>query len=240
MSRPRRLSPGGIAYHAMNRSVAGVTLFEDDADYAAFLRVLAQARERFGMRICAFCLMPNHFHLVLWPDKDDLLSPFMQWLTLTHAQRWHLHRGSVGRGHVYQSRLKSFAVEQDQHFLIICRYVERNALRAQMVERAEEWPWGSLACRMNGVVVADSLKLPKVQELLDAWPVDEAAHWPEMVNEPQTQSELDAIRRSVRRGSPFGGAAWTDGVARELGVTLRPRGRPRKSPVSTSPYDSGR
>ncbi|MCE9592134.1 MAG: transposase, partial [Planctomycetes bacterium] len=153
MARTKRQSPGGVAYHAMNRCVAGLTLFEDDADYDAFERVLAQACERFpGVRLCAYCLMPNHFHLVLWPKADGLLSPFMQWLTMTHTQRWHAHRRSVGRGHLYQGRFKSFPIQRDGHFLDVCRYVERNALRAGLTPRgrAENWRWGSLSARADG------------------------------------------------------------------------------------------
>jgi putative transposase len=91
--------------------------------------------------------MPNHFHLVLWPRRDGDLSRFMQWLTMTHTQRWHAHRRDAGHGHLYQSRFKSFPIQTDGHFLSVCRYVERNALRARLVGRAEDWAWCSLACR---------------------------------------------------------------------------------------------
>ena len=101
------------------------------------------------MRVCAYCLMPNHFHLVLWPTADGQLSRFMQWLSMTHAQRRHAHRHSAGRGHLYQSRFKSFVIQEDGHFLSVCRYVERNAVRANLVKRAERWRWGSLWVREN-------------------------------------------------------------------------------------------
>lgn len=219
MARSRRHCPGGVAYHAMNRAIAGLTLFETDAGYAAFERVLAEARERFAMRLCAYCLMPNHWHLALWPRGDGDLSGFMQWATATHTQRWRLHRHSVGRGHVYQGRFKSFPIEQDHHFLSVCRYVERNALRANLAPRAERWPWGSLACRLDPARAA---------LLLDAWPLEMPANWEKQVNQPQTPAELEALRRCVGRGSPYGGDGWTRGTAAALGLSLRPRGRPRK------------
>lgn len=222
MARSKRLSPGGVAYHVMNRCVAGVTLFEDDADYAAFERVLAEARERFpGMRICVYCLMPNHFHLVLWPREDELLSRFMQWVTMTHTQRWHAHRKSVGRGHLYQSRFKSFPTQQDERFLTVCRYVERNALRAGLAARAEEWRWGSLAARADA---------ERAGLLCDGWPVARPQTWVAMVNRPESEAELEALRRCVQRGNPFGGEAWTAKTAAAMGLesTLRARGRPKK------------
>ena len=75
MARKPRLAPGGLAYHVMNRTWGKVELFEDSGDYEAFERVLGEALKREpAMKLCAYCLMPNHFHLVLWPEKDDILS----------------------------------------------------------------------------------------------------------------------------------------------------------------------
>ena len=207
----------------MNRSSGHLVLFEDDGDYAAFQRVLGEARARERMRVCAYALLPKHFHLVLWPGRDGQLSRFMQWLSMTQTQRWHAHRHSAGRGHLYQSRFKSFAIQEDGHFLAVCRYVERNALRAGLVERAEEWAWCSLACREQ--------KLDKGRELLDDWPVERPARWRRVVNAPQSEEELEALRRCGRRGRPFGTPAWTLATAARLGVesSLREVGRPRRS-----------
>jgi putative transposase len=134
MGRPLRVAPGGLVYHVLNRANGRMALFDDDGDYAAFERVLAQACERVSMRLLAYCVMPNHWHLVVWPQRDGDLSRFMNWLTLTHTQRWHTHRQTVGTGHLYQGRFKSFVVQTDEHLLTGCRYVEGNALRAGLVE----------------------------------------------------------------------------------------------------------
>lgn len=221
MARRPRVAPGGLAYHVMNRGTARLDIFEDDGDYLAFEKVLAQARERHGMRICAYVLMPNHFHLVLWPRKDGEISAFMQWLTMTHTQRWHAHRHSAGGGHLYQSRFKSFPIEQDDHFLAVCRYVERNALRARLAKRAQDWPWCSLACRQK--------KSQQGPSLLDEWPVDPPRDWVRVVNGPQTLKELAAIRTSAARGRPYGSEDWVKRTATILGLnsSLRSRGRPR-------------
>src|SRR5688500_12411279 len=130
MPRTARVAPGGMAFHVLNRGVGRMRLFAKDADYAAFERILEQTLETRPMRVAAYCLMPNHWHLVLWPERTGDLAAFMQKLTITHARRWQEHRHRVGYGHLYQGRYKSFPVEGDEHFYQLVRYVERNALRA--------------------------------------------------------------------------------------------------------------
>lgn len=223
MARKPRVARSGIAYHVMNRTWGEIELFEDAGDYEAFERVLAEAAERFpAMGICAYCLMPNHFHLVLWP-KRDVLSRFMQWLSQTHVARWHAHRHSVGRGRLYQSRFRSFPIQRNAHFLKVARYVERNALRANLCGSAEGWRWSSLHVRRE--------EAGPMNGQLAKWPVAEPADWLALVNRPQDEQELAAIRRSRDRGRPFGDDAWTMRTAKSLGLesSLRSRGRPKKT-----------
>lgn len=222
MGRPPRDARGGMVYHVLNRANARMKIFEKPEDYQAFEKILQQALERVEMRLLAYCLMPNHWHLVVWPKKDQDLSRFTGWLTLTHTQRWHAHRHGAGTGHVYQGRFKSFPVQSDEHFLTVCRYVERNALRAELVDRAEAWQWGSLWRWCEGHA--------KEKGLLSPWPVSRLPGWVKQVNEPLTVGELKAIRRCGSRGSPYGDEKWTDTMIKKLGLesTVRPRGRPRK------------
>ena len=200
MARPPRVALGGITYHALNRGNARMTVFDDAGDYDAFLRILRLAASRSAMPVLAYCLMPNHFHLVLRPIADGALSDFMGWLTLTHTQRWHAHRRSTGSGHVYQGRFKSFPIQDDDHLLTAIRYVERNALRANLVDRAEAWPWGSLARPAAGPDLAE-------------WPVARPPDWVERVNRPMPGSEEDAMRRSIGRNRPLGQAVWQSATA---------------------------
>jgi putative transposase len=154
MPRSARHTPGGYVYHALNRATARLKLFRKAADYSAFLRVLDEALERHPVRVLSYCVMPTHWHIVLWPAGDGALTAFLRWLTLTHSVRWHKHYHSSGSGHVYQNRFKAFAVAEDDHLLTVLRYVERNPLRAGLVRRAEDWPWSSLACRLAADEVA--------------------------------------------------------------------------------------
>lgn len=172
------------------------------------------------MRLVSRALMPNHWHLVVWPQADGQLSTRAQWLTVTHVRRWHAHRHSDGTGPVYQGRFKSFPVQDDDHFLIVCRYVERNPLRAGLVAGAEQWRWSSPwhRARATGVPWLSEGPLP--------WPAD----WPERVNAAETEAELAALRRSVGRGAPYGDESWQAQTAAALRLesALRPHGRPRK------------
>jgi len=205
----------------LNRGNARTEVLSKPGDYEAFERIVAQALTRVSVRLLAYCLMPNHWHLVLWPREDGDLSAFMAWLTMTHAQRWHAHRGTTGGGHLYQGRYKSFPIQQDGHFLTVCRYVERNSLRAGLVRRAEDWRWCSLWRREYGD--------DKARTLLSPWPVPPPRDWVQAANTPQPQAELTAVRVCVTRGRPYGSSFWQSRVAARLGLqsTLRPRGRPR-------------
>jgi putative transposase len=212
-----------MVFHVLNRGNDRRTIFEDCGDYEAFLRLLGQTQQVAPMRVLAYCLLSNHWHMVLWPEHDGDLAAFMHRTTTAHVRRWHLHHRSVGRGHLYQGTYKSFPVQEDEHFYSLCRYVERNAQRANLVPRAEKWRWGSLA---------QSLKQQGVEETveLSTWPVPRPRNWVELVNEVQTEAELEALRTSVVRGRPFGQEEWQRRTAKQLGLefTLRPRGRPRK------------
>ncbi len=223
MPRVNRIAPGGMVFHVLNRGVGRQRLFEKPADYAAFEDVMTETLEKVPIRICSYCLMPNHWHLVLWPEEDGQLARFMQRLTVTHVTRWQSHRRRMGQGHVYQGRFKSFPVETDEYFYQLVRYVERNALRAKFVARAEDWQWSSLWRREHAPL--------EDRRWLGAWPLPRSRRWAEFVNEPETAAELASLRRCVKRGQPFGSPAWMEETAKQLHLesTIRPRGRPRNS-----------
>jgi putative transposase len=220
MPRRLRVSTGGYAYHVLNRAVGRVRIFAKQRDYEAFEEVIGQAKARLPMRVLAWCVMPTHWHFVLWPRGDGDLSEFMRWLTVTHTQRWHAAHRTAGTGPLYQGRFKSFPI-QDDHLLTVLRYVERNPLRAKLVRQADAWRWSSLWHRVHG----------GEGELLDDSPLALPRRWRQFVQSPQTEMELTALRRSVVRGAPFGEATWQERTAKRLGLqsTLRARGRPGKS-----------
>ena len=135
MGRAKRADEAGAIYHMLNRANRRATIFHKDADYEAFEQIIAEALDRVQLKLFAFCLMPNHWHLVVSPQVDGEMSRFGQWLTLTHTQRYNAHYQTTGEGHLYQGRYKSFPVQSDEHFLSVCRYVERNAFAADLCEQ---------------------------------------------------------------------------------------------------------
>ena len=220
MPRTARASVGGICYHVLNRGNGRAEVFHKEGDFAAFLDLMVAANERLPLRMLGYVLMPNHFHLVLWPRGDGDLSRWMQWLLTSHVRRYHRHYH--GSGHVWQGRFKAFPIEQDEHLLAVLRYVERNPLQANQVRRAEQWAWSSLAWR--------SRRGQRRPDMLCDWPVTCPRKWVELVNRAQSTAEEAALRKCVARGAPFGDERWIERIAKRLGLesSLRPRGRPRK------------
>jgi len=220
MPRRPRLTAGGLVCHVLNRRVGWLFLFETWADYLAVKQIVSATTR---LRIASYCVVPNHWHLLLWPRQEGELSEVLRWITVTHTQRWHAHHHTSGTGPVYQGRFKSFPVQTDEHFVTVARYIERNALRANLVTRAEDWQWGSLWRRMHDD--------PQRAAWLSDWPVDQPRDWVRWVNRPHSPSELEALRTSVQRGRPFGAEGWVKRIAKRFGMdsTLRPRGRPRGS-----------
>lgn len=221
MPRACRTDIGEYVYHIINRANARVQIFNSDKGYQLFENILEEAVERYDMRLLSYCIMPNHWHLVLYPKNDGDLAQFMGWLTNTHTRRWHAEKGTIGQGHLYQGRYKSFLCQADTHFLALVRYVERNAKRANLVKKAENWKWSSVWRRENGTT--------KQKEFLSNWPVHASKDYLNRLNQAQTESEEEAINRSIIKGNPYGDSGWVSGVVKKFNLeqTLRKVGRPR-------------
>lgn len=223
MPRRPRNTPGGYVYHVLNRSVARMKMFRAEKDFTAFEKLIAEAHERHPIRILAYCVMPTHWHFVVWPKRDDQVTAFFRWLAHTHAMRWRASHRTVGYGPLYQGRFKAFPVQPDGPSLrSVCRYVERNALTAGLVRRAEAWRWGSLYVREQG-------SEPQ-RELLSEWPEPIPSGWRQRVNAPLTGREKELMKKCLERSQPFGEEAWIARTVAKLGLehTLRREGRPEK------------
>jgi putative transposase len=219
---PRRLRLGlqGMAFHVMNRAVRRTVLFESDRDYQAFLKVVRESLMKYEIKIIAYEVMPNHWHFVVICDRIEEVSNWLHWVTGTHAIRWNLARGSRGSGAVYHSRFKAVPIQRERSLIRVCRYVERNGLRAGLVQNAELWQWGSLYAVCNN---CHAIPLSK-------WPILRPGNWIEIVNRPENQAELEALRRIIRRNQPIGDPNWQKAVAPFIGLSMRPIGRPKKDP----------
>jgi putative transposase len=222
MGRAPRVDVGGEIHHVINRGNFRSRLFGDAAAYDDFMGIASEALPVAPMRILAYCLMPNHWHMVLRPERDSDLSRFLHWITLTHTQRYHAKTETRGYGHIYQGRYKSFPVENDRYFLAMVRYVERNAKRAALVERSEDWRWSSAYVRTFGSDVQ--------RKLLSPWPMEAPDDYLAWLNESQPKEEIENIRYNIRRSRPYGSERWTADMVNRFGLeaTVRNPWRPKK------------
>ncbi|MEO8062067.1 MAG: transposase [Pseudomonadota bacterium] len=218
MPRTARAIRAGYCYHVINRGNNKARIFHDYSDYAAFVGLMAAAQLKFPLSLLAACLMPNHVHLVLQPAADRDIARWMHWLFTNHVGAYQRKYKTVGR--VWQGRYRASVIQRDRHLLIVMGYVERNALRARMVDQAEKWEWGSLNWRLRG----HPLVTPQPS------PVPLPADWVKFVNVPQSPDELELIRTSINRQRPIGSEAWITCAARELGMesSMREPHRPRQ------------
>jgi putative transposase len=233
MPRRARIVAGDQIYHVINRMNGLGLMFETPACYREFLHLLGEAAEETGMRILAYCVMPNHWHLLVWPREAGDLRRFVQRLTIRHSHRWHVRKGMVGRGSLYQGRYKSFLIQSDEYLLTVCRYVERNPLRARLVESSLAWPWSSAPHRARELGLdgeAQVMALPTGPLVrLEPLPVQLPDDWVRWLDHPQTAAELECIRQHVQTGSPYGDPKWMEAMGQRK--SERPVG---KRPASES------
>jgi putative transposase len=211
MPRIPRGQAAGYVYHIINRGNGRSEIFHKSQDYQAFLDLLSAAKKRESVKVLAFCLMPNHFHLVLEPEHTTALSKFMQWLLTSHVRRYHRHYRSSG--HIWQGRFKSFPIQQDEHLLTVLRYVLQNPVRAGLARSACNWTWSSITQKA----------------INDPLPLEVPPDWLEGIEKPLRDSEIEALRNCVNRQRPFGILEWQESIAKTFGLewSMRPRGRPK-------------
>ncbi len=213
-----RIAPGGQIYHVLNRGVGKMTLFRGRRDFEAFQQCLIEAVEKVPIRLLGYCVMSNHWHLVLWPREDGDLAKFMLRLTVSHVRRWLIHRDQVGTGHVYQGRYKSFVVQDDDHLATVCRYVDRNPVRAGLVKSCLDWPWGSVGQSRTSA----TKRIP-----LTDLPIPRPTDWVAWVDQPQTAAEEAALARCIKESRPYGGSDWVERIKSVNGWREpKKRGRP--------------
>jgi putative transposase len=196
MARAPRIDVGDYVYHVLNRANGKAQMFRSAEEYRDFEYLLNEIKETFDMRILAYVIMPNHWHLLLYPKQDGDVGRSLHWLTTSHVRRHHARKGTVGHGHLYQGTYKSFIVKDDRHLLTVLKYIERNPARAKLVKKAEEWRWGSAYRRIRGT--------KKERQLLAESPTPVPRDYGSWVNESELSEDLDDIRKSVSTGSPYG------------------------------------
>ena len=220
MPRLLRVSPDGFVQHVLNRGDHRETLFHKPGDFRAFLLAVAEAARRVPMRILAYCIMRNHFHLLLWPHRGSDLPVYMHRLMAIHISRYLRHYPPASPGHIYQSRYTNPIVETGPSVLAVAKYIEANALTAGLVKRAEDYPWSS----------ASPSASDDDRPILAEWPVPKPAEWLTLLNLRTPAQDLKQIQRSAARGTPYGSPAWVDRMVKTYSLehTIRRRGRPTR------------
>lgn len=217
MPRIARGLADNFVYHILNRGNNKQKIFHKEQDYKAFINLMIKAKKRYSVKFFAYCLMPNHFHIISMPVKAEELSKLMQWLMTSHVRHYHNHYGSTG--HIWQGRFKSFIIQNDEHLITALRYAEANPVRSQLVNLAEEWRWSSHK---------ETIDKRKCY-LIDKTPIELPADWDKRVNEVMGEKDLERLRQSIKRQSPYGTPEWQSIISKRLGLesTLRPIGRPK-------------
>jgi len=193
MPRAKRFARPDSVHHVINRANDRRQLFDSPSDYDEFLRLIAWAKERCRIRILAFCVMPNHWHFLLWPGNENEIPKFIHRLTTTHSVRRRRATNSVGFGHVYQHRYHSFLVDSESYYFKVIHYIEANPLRAGLVSSAKDWAWSSLMERRSA---AD-------QSIIDSGPLVLPPDWDELVDEPLDLDVLQRIRSGFQQRKPI-------------------------------------
>jgi putative transposase len=205
MARPLRITPPGIPFHVLNRGNERRPLFRNPREYDAFLGRLETVRTRSPIDWLAYCLMPNHWHLVVVGKTERAISDALQWVSGGHASDLRRQEGTVGQGHVYQSRFHGFPIGSSHHLRNVIRYVEANARRAALVELAEDWRWNSLWDRPRSSTA-----------VLSPLPVDLPDNWPDIVNTALSPRLRRRLVESVQDSRPYGPARWVKKISSQL------------------------
>lgn len=222
MPRHSRTDVAGEVYHVVNRANGREFIFQNDDDYQSVIQIIEETMKRYPLDIFSFCVMFNHWHFAVRPRADGDIGRFFGSMTQKVTQRWHAYHHSVGTGHLFQGRFRSFLVQTDSYFIQLMKYVEANPLRAKLVARAEDWKWSSLRLRLYAHDLAT--------RILAAWPLEYEGDYLNDVNATLPESFMQQIRHSAKRGTPLGEEGWLKEVVGKYGLehTIRQRGRPPK------------
>lgn len=219
MPRIARIVVPGVAHHLTQRGNRREQVFHDEGDYRRMLELLGQYAPLHGLAVMAYCMMPNHLHLVAVPQRQDSLGATLKPVFLRYAQHANWRQKQSGR--LWQGRFFSCPLDE-AHTRAAVRYVERNPVRARLVRRPERYPWSSAAAHCG----------LKVDPLLAALPTDWLVlprDWSAWLAEEPQDREIQTLRGSTRTGRPAGSDAFIGRLERLVGRVLRPQkgGRPR-------------
>lgn len=189
MARKLRHCPKGGVFHLCNRAVLKTKMFFSEQEYQEIELVLREALAKFPVSIFAYCIMPNHWHLLGRANEEKAISRFMHWFGTTQSKRWRTANETIGLGAVFQNRFRSHAVVGQNSFLKVAHYIERNPVASNLCKHPEEWSWSSAN--------------PQARLPLSKWPTPKPADWPARLNRPTNKETLKQIRVAKLSSRPF-------------------------------------
>ncbi len=222
MARLARVVAPGCPHHVTQRGNRGLETFFSKADYQAYIELLAESCAKASTEVWAYCLMPNHVHLILVPSHPDGLRAALGEAHRRYTRR--VNRREGWRGHLWQERFHSFPLD-DPHLAAAARYVERNPVRAGLTKRPEDWVWSSARAHLDGRDDA----LVRVGPLIERFP-----DWRGYLGDETDPAELDSLRQHGRSGRPLGSARFVARLESDLGrhIGSGRRGRPPKAQMT--------
>jgi len=219
MPRIARVVVPNYPHHVTQRGTNKTNIFIDDDDRGYFLQCLKESAVKTKTKIWVYCLMDNHFHLLLVPEKEQGLGKCLHGVTFKYAQYFNQKYGRSGR--LWQNRYFSCIVDKNEYLWVAARYIERNPVRAKIVKSAEDWKWSSTMFHING----GGREFPGIHDWLDE---SERIEYRRFIK--GEEGEIERIRKTTSTGRPLGGMKFVEGLEGLIGkvLKLQKSGRPRK------------
>lgn len=228
MPRHPRLVIIGYPHHVILRGNNKSAIFHSDEDGRFFIASLKRAKEKSRSQIYAYCLMPNHLHLIISPSTENGLCDMMQSLGRRYVR--HINDKYKRTGTLWEGRFKSSLISKDEYLLTCNRYIELNPVRAKIVKRPGDYHWSSYGFKAEGKR-DDLVDLDPAYQALGKTPEERRSAYKTMFDESQDDLAFNAIRHATQKGGIFGDKTFIEKMAKLTGreCVLRSRGRPRKS-----------
>lgn len=222
MPRIARVVAIGYPHHITQRGNYRQKIFSNNADRKKYMSLLKDEAKQYGLIILAYCLMPNHVHFIGIPEREDSMGKTFKYTHMKYSQYYNkkLH----AQGHLFQGRFYS-CVMNEVYTFTCARYIERNPVRAKMVNKPYLWKWSSAKthCGMNS---SEELGVNKLFNYIE----QDQKGWKKFIELPDNPDEVKQIRQQTRKGRPIGTNAFVEKLENKLGrfLKLKPKGRPKK------------
>lgn len=221
MPRIARIVAVGLPHHITQRGNYKQKVFLDDNDKKRYLSWIQEYTHKFGLSVLAFCLMPNHVHFIVIPNKEESLAKTFNVAHMRYSQ--YFNKKIQAKGHLWQGRFYSCVLDEP-HLILAAKYIERNPVRANIVKKPWQWKWSSASAHIN--------KEKSLINLNDLFKIVEMSPetWRQYIDSKEEEMVLNEIRMRTRTGRPWGEVGFIEGLERKFSKRLLalPRGRPKK------------